>query len=279
MAIDPENLLSRGFFPDHTELQERLLKTTADIFIGDRCQIAYGLSGSNVAICEFCSIQGNITAHGDLRLDNFCEIIGDVTAERDAFLGEGVKIRGKLTVRGDMDIGDNVQIERGFEAKGWIVIRNPMPVIVYVLLYLMALLHFEREDELENFIREMSRDDAASESFLLIPPHSSLTVENLFVPTPIAFGARNRLYGNIRAESVEVGELTTIFGSIRSPRAISIGARAEIHGDVVSNEQIKVSSGAHILGNMYAPKLELHEEALVDGLIKAPDGLKFWRER
>jgi hypothetical protein len=30
---------------------------------------------------------------------------------------------------------------------------------------------------------------------------------------------------------------------------------------------------------MSSPKLELHEEALIDGLIKAPDGLKFWRDR
>jgi predicted acyltransferase (DUF342 family) len=277
MEITSPNLLSRGFFPDHTELQEHTLVTDSDIVVGDRCQIEYGLTGECVAVCEFSKVLGNLTAHGELRVDNFCQIQGDVTAEENAFLGEGVHIRGKLTVHGDMDIGDNVQIDRGFEAKGWIVIRNPMPVIVYLLLYLMALLKFEREEELQKFLDQMSGEDAEPETPLLIPPRSQLSMDGLTFQTPLTIGAHNRLHGTIRAESVEVGEHTTIFGSLRSPGNVQIGEHAIIHGEIVSGETVRVARGASILGNVFAPTLELHEEARVEGLIKAPEGLRIVR--
>jgi predicted acyltransferase (DUF342 family) len=149
-ATGDHDWFRRCTLPDHTELQERTLKTDQDIVIGDRCQIDYGLSGKDVVICEFSKINGNINANGDVRIDNWCEIAGDVVADEDAYLGEGVRIKGKLVVHGDLDIGDNVQIERGFEAKGWISIRNPMPVIVYIMMYLVALLGIEKEDELDS---------------------------------------------------------------------------------------------------------------------------------
>ncbi len=277
MEITSPNLLSRGFFPDHTELQEHTLVTDGDIVVGDRCQIGYGLTGECVAVCEFSKVAGNLTAHGELRVDNFCQIHGDVTAEENAFLGEGVHIRGKLTVHGDMDIGDNVQIDRGFEAKGWIVIRNPMPVIVYLLLYLMALLRFEREEDLQKFLDQMSGEDAEPETPLLIPPRTQLSMEELAFPTPLAIGAHNRLHGTIRAETIEVGEHTTVFGSLRSPGRIQVGEHTVIHGEIVSGERVRIARGATVLGNVFAPTLELHEEAKVEGLIKAPEGLRIVR--
>lgn len=277
MEITPPNLLSRGFFPDHTELQEHTLVTVGDIVVGDRCQIEYGLTGESVAVCEFSRVNGSLTAHGELRVDNFCQIQGDVTAEENAFLGEGVHIRGKLTVHGDMDIGDNVQIDRGFEAKGWIVIRNPMPVIVYLLLYLMALLKFEREDELQKFLNQISGEDAEPETPLIIPPRSQLTMEGLTFQTPLTVGAHNRLYGTVRAESIEIGEHTTVFGSLRSPGTVKVSENAVIHGEIVSGETVHVARGATILGNVFAPTLELHEDARVEGLIKAPEGLRIVR--
>jgi predicted acyltransferase (DUF342 family) len=278
MEIESRTLLTKGLFPDHTELQEHILVTDNDIVVGDRCQIDYGLTGECVAICEFSRIRGNIIAHGELRLDNFCQVQGDVTAEENAFLGEGVHIKGKLTVYGDMNIGDNVQIDRGFEAKGWIVIRNPMPVIVYFLLYLMALLKFEREEDLEKFLGQISGEDAESETPLLIPSRSQISMDGLTFTGPLIIGSHNRLHGTIRAESIEVGESTTIFGSLRTPGSVRIGKNSIIHGEIVSGEAVHVGQGAAILGNVFSPTLELHEESRVEGLIKAPEGLRILRK-
>ncbi len=110
---------------------------------------------------------------GDVRIDNFCEIHGgDVYTTADAYLGEGgVKIKGRLIVNGgDLDIGgDNVQIEKGgFEAKGWISIRNPLPVLTYLVLYLVTLLGIEKEEEISEIMQKLFGydDDELTE----IPP-------------------------------------------------------------------------------------------------------------
>lgn len=271
-----EQLLSHGFFPDGTELQERVLRTRADILIGDRCQIQYGLHGENIAICEFCRVKGPIRAEGDLRIDNFTEVEGDVIVEQDAYLGEGVKIRGRLTVLGDMDIGDNVQIEKGFEAKGWIVIRNPLPVIVYLFLYLMALLHLEREEELEKFFRAL--EEEGDRAPLILPPRTTLTPEGLELPSPFSAGSGCRLHGLIRADGVEIGEKTVHFGSIRSSNHVRIGAGTEVHGEVASPGRIEIGKGAHVMGNVTGAMLELHEDARVDGLIRAGEWVRIRRE-
>ena len=168
--------------PDNTDLQEHILKTDRCIVIGDRCKIDYGLQGNDIIICEFCIINGNILAEGDVRVDNFCEIRGDVVSRQDAYLGEGVTIQGRLIVSGDLDIGDNVIIEKGFEAKGWISIRNPMPVVAYIVLYLVALLGIEKEEELNKFMKELFGDDddddgPVDEAPLMIPTSSVLTME------------------------------------------------------------------------------------------------------
>ena len=275
MEIDSRNLLSRGFFPDHTVLEERTLVAQGDLVVGDRSQIQYGLEGENMAICEFCRVEGDITAHGELRIDNFCEVQGNVIAEENAFLGEGVHIHGKLTVLGDMDIGDNVQIDRGFEAKGWIVIRNPIPVIVYLLLYLMALLKLEREEEVEKFLSQLAADEPASP--LLIPPSTLLTMDGLTVSAPLTIGTHNRLHGTVRAEAIEVGAHSVLFGSLRSTGNVIIGEQVVVHGEVVSGEKVQLERGATLLGNVFSPTLEMHEEAHVEGLIKAPEGLRILR--
>ncbi|WP_332450565.1 polymer-forming cytoskeletal protein [Methanoculleus sp.] len=264
--------------PDQTELQERTLKTDLDIVIGDRCRIDYGLSGNDVVVCEFSKIDGDIVAAGDVRIDNWCEVAGDVIVEEDAYLGEGVKIQGKLVVKGDLDIGDNVQIARGFEAKGWISIRNPMPVIIYIMMYLVAVLGIEKQEELDAVLQKVFGDDEAPAATpLMIPAGAILNMQTFSVPESMAIGAGCRLHGNIRAGSIAVREGTTIFGSLHVKEDASIARGSVIHGDVQSDGDVMVEQEAHILGNVSCRGLTLHEDARVDGVIRAPAGLTIKR--
>ncbi|KQC05600.1 MAG: acyltransferase [Methanoculleus sp. SDB] len=270
--------------PDNTELQEHTLKTDRCIVIGDRCKIDYGLQGDDVVICEFCSINGNILADGDVRIDNFCEIRGDVVSRQDAYLGEGVTIQGRLVVSGDLDIGDNVIIEKGFEAKGWISIRNPMPVIAYIVLYLVALLGIEKEEELDNFMKEFFGDDddegddrQAAGAPLMIPTSSVLTMEKFSVPGTMTIGTKCRLHGNIRADSIHVMEEATIFGSLKAKERVTIADLSTVHGDVTGGGPVQISAGVHVLGDVRCGSLVLHENARVDGTIRAPEGVRIER--
>ncbi|KUG21065.1 MAG: polymer-forming cytoskeletal protein [Methanomicrobiaceae archaeon] len=271
-----QDWLRQCLLPDSTELQERVLKTDVDIVIGDRCQIDYGLQGADIVVCEFCRINGDVIADGDIRIDNWCEIEGDVVAGEDAYLGEGVKIRGRLQVTGDLDIGDNVQIERGFEAKGWISIRNPMPVVLYLVLYLVTLLGIEREDELDSFLDELCGKENSGDP-LVIPASTVLNMKTFTVPAGMAIGSGCRLHGNIRAGSVVVMENTTLFGSLRAQDSIVVSRGSVIHGDVRGGGDVTIERGVHVLGDVACRKLTLHEEARVDGVIRAPEGLKIER--
>jgi predicted acyltransferase (DUF342 family) len=271
--------------PDNTELQEHILKTDRCIVIGDRSKIDYGLQGEDIVICEFCTINGNILADGDVRIDNFCEIRGDVVSRQDAYLGEGVTIQGRLIVSGDLDIGDNVIIEKGFEAKGWISIRNPMPVIAYIVLYLVALLGIEKEEELNNFMKELFGDDddddddgQVAEAPLMIPTASILTMEIFSVPGAMTIGTKCRLHGNIRADSIQVLEEATIFGSLKAKDRVTISDRTAVHGDVTGGGAVQIGAGVHILGDVRCGSLVLHENARVDGTIRAPEGVRIERE-
>ncbi|MDN7024543.1 acyltransferase [Methanoculleus sp. FWC-SCC1] len=270
--------LRECLLPDSTELQERLLKTDQDIVIGDRCQIDYGLEGKDIVVCEFCKINGNILASGDVRIDNWCDVAGNVLVDEDAYLGEGVRIRGKLVVHGDLDLGDNVQIEQGFEAKGWISIRNPLPVIAYIMLYLVALLGIEKEEELESVMNRLFGDeDVEKASPLMIPAGAVMNMQTITVPDSMTIGTGCRLHGNIKAGSVTMLKDVTLFGSLQSRGAVSVAEGCVVHGGIRSDGDVTIPRGVRILGDVVCKKLTLHEEARVDGTIRAPDGLKIER--
>lgn len=278
MESGVQDWLHQCSLPPGTDLQEHTLKTEQNIIIGDRCAIDYGLKGKDVIVCEFCTLNGSVVADGDVRIDNWCEINGDVVAGEDAYLGEGVKIHGRLVVRGDLDIGDKVQIDRGFEAKGWISIRNPMPVFVYLLLYVMTLLKIDNPDEIDSALNELfGEEDPGDETPLVIPPGSKLDMKVFSVPSAMRIGERCRLHGNIRADAVDVGEYTTIFGSLRAGGAIGVGRRAQVHGDVEGGGEVSVAATAHILGDVAGLSLSLHEDAVVEGMIRAPKGVRIER--
>ncbi|HJK52054.1 MAG TPA: hypothetical protein O0X60_02925, partial [Methanocorpusculum sp.] len=193
-------LFKKCILPDKTELQERILKTKNDILVGDHCDIGFGLYGNDVVVCEFCNLTGDVVAEGDLRIDNFCEINGTVICNGDAYLGEGVKVHGKLTVGGNLDIGDNVTIDKEFKAFGDISIRNPMPVILYLLLYVMTMLHLDNEEEVEKTVNAIISE--ANSEPLVLPPRTTLDLRYFSVSTPMEVGANCRLHGNIKARAI-----------------------------------------------------------------------------
>lgn len=264
--------------PDGTELQEHSIKTDHNIVIGEFCQIDYGLRGADVYVGESSKIREYVWANGDARIGNWCIIGNDVIAKQDAYIGEGVKINGKLQVAGALDIGEKVEIKEGFEAKGDIAIRNPMPVYLFIIIYLMTLLHIESEKELDRIIDELfSEDDGKPEIPLMIPARSKLDMKLFSVPSTMKIGKGCRLHGNIRAGSIEVAENTVIFGSLRAKNQVRVTSGVTVHGNVESGSTVYVRKGAHILGNVKAKSIVLHEDAKIDGTIEAPHGLRIER--
>jgi predicted acyltransferase (DUF342 family) len=264
--------------PDGTELQEHSIKTDRNIVIGEFCQIDYGLRGNDVFVGESSKIREYVWANGDTRIGNWSEIGGDVIAKQDAYIGEGVKINGRLSVAGALDIGEKVEIREGFEAKGDVEIRNPMPVFMFIIIYLMTLLRIENEKELDHILDDLfSEDDGKPEIPLMIPARSKLNMKVFSVPSTMKIGKGCRLHGNIRAGSIEVLQDSVIFGSLRAKNRITVVSGVVVHGNVESGSTVYVRKGAHILGDVKAKAIVLHEEAKVDGTIEAPHGMRIER--
>ena len=264
--------------PDGTELQEHSIKTSRNIVIGEFCQIEYGLRGADVYVGESSRIREYVWANGDARIGNLCEIGSDVIAKQDAYIGEGVKINGRLVVSGALDIGENVEIKEGFEAKGDIEVRNPMPVFMFILIYLMTLLKIENEKELDRILDHLFSDDEEKREIpLMIPARSKLTMNLFAVPSTMKIGKGCRLHGNIRAGSIDVQQNTVIFGSLRAKYRIIVADGVTIHGNVESGSTVHVKKGAHVLGDIIAKSIVLHEDAKIDGTIEAPHGMRIER--
>lgn len=255
--------------PNGTTVEEHDLVTDDDVLVGGQSTIEFGVRGRNVLAGERVQFGGSIEAERDCRLDMWCEVDGSVLAGADAYLGERVRVGGQLVVGGDLDIGDDVQIDEGFEANGWIVIRNPMPTIIFLFVYLSHLLKFGEEEAATQLVNEIFDDDAAGEP-LVIPRGSQVSDDRWRVSTPARIGRDCRIHGNIRGQTIHVGADTNLFGSLRARGDVTLQAGTRIHGDVTTRGgTVHLGEEVTVLGDVACETIEVHDNAQVDGAIRA----------
>jgi predicted acyltransferase (DUF342 family) len=261
--------------PDGTHVQEHDLVTDGDVLVGGQSVVELGVRGGTVIAGERVRFGGDIEADGDCRLDMWCEVDGNVLVGNNAYLGERVHITGQLIVSGDLDAGDDVDIEEGFEANGWIVIRNPMPTIVFLFVYLSQLLRIGEEEAAEEVADEFLTEEREADP-VVIPRGARVSDDAWRVSTPASIGDDCRLHGNIRATSIEVGTDTEVFGSLRAKEDIRVGEGTVVHGDVTTKGgDVTVEPGASVRGDISCEDCELSEAADVDGAIRARGEMSF----
>jgi len=256
--------------PDGTTVEEHDLVTDGDVIVGGRSTVEFGVRGRNVLAGEGVTFGGDIEAEADCRLDMWSDVAGNVLVGRDAYLGERTEIGGQLRVAGDLDIGDDVEIDEGFEANGWIVIRNPMPTIVFLFVYLSQLLRVGEEDAAQRLVEEVFDDDLPERDPLIVPRNARLGDDAWQVSTPARIGDGCRLHGNVRASTISIGEDNNIFGSVRARGDVVIGSETRIHGDVSTrNGTVHLATGARVLGDVSCEDLMLDQSSTVDGTLRA----------
>jgi len=271
LRADPIDELS---VPSGTTVEEHDLVTDGDVLVGGQSTVELGVRGRNVAAGERVSIGGDVEAEGDCRLDTWVDVDGNVLVEDDAYIGERVHIAGQLMVSGDLDIGDDVDIEEGFEANGWIVIRNPVPTIVFYFIVLSQLLRAGEQDKADELAAALADGDDARDP-LVIPRGAEVSDDAWRVSTPATIGDDCRIHGNVRAESIEVGEGNNVFGSLRARGDVTVGGDTRVHGDVTTrNGTVVVKAGATVLGDVSAGELVVHDGATVDGTLRARGEMK-----
>ncbi len=266
LGFDP---ISELVLPDGTAAEEHDLVTDADVLVGGQSRVEFGVRGRSVMAGERVQFGGDIEAEGDCRLDMWSSVDGNVLVGEDAYLGERTTIDGRLMVSGDLDIGDDVEIADGFEANGWIVIRNPMPTIVFLFIYLTQLLRVGEEEAAEELVEEFLEADDDGAQPLCIPRGAEVSDDRWQVSTPARIGAACRLHGNLRAAEIEVGADTELFGSLRAREEIHLASGACVHGDVTTRGDVYVGPGVEIRGDVACRDLAVGEGATVDGAIRA----------
>ncbi|MFC7073794.1 polymer-forming cytoskeletal protein [Halovenus rubra] len=261
--------LDELIIPDGTHVQEHDLVTEGDVIVGGQSTIAFGVRGGNVIAGERVEFGGHIEAEGDCRLDMWCDITDNVLVGEDAYLGERVHIEGELRVAGNLDIGDDVDIEDGFDASGWIVIRNPMPTIVFLFMYLSQLLRIGEEEKAEELLSAVVDEDQAHDP-VVIPRGSYVSDDAWRVSTPGRVGSDCRLHGNIRAQSLIVGRDNEIFGSLRAKDGITVGSGTEVTGNVTTRSgTVRIGPETDVRGDISGEYVEVHRDAEVEGAIRA----------
>ncbi|WP_122088564.1 polymer-forming cytoskeletal protein [Halalkalicoccus subterraneus] len=268
MSLRPDPLSALSI-PDGTVVEEHDLVVDGDVLVGAQSTVEFGIRGRNVVAGERVHFGGHIEAEGDCRLDTWCTVADNVLVGADAYLGERIEIDGQLVVGGDLDIGDDVQIAEGFEASGWIVIRNPMPTIVFLFMYLTHLLRMGEDDAAEELVEELF-DEEEGPKPLTIPTGATVSDDAWRVSPPAEIGRDCRLHGNVRAESISVGEDTEIFGSLRARGDIDVASGVIVHGDVTTrNGTVTVAEDARVWGDVSCEHLRLARDGIVDGTIRA----------
>ena len=258
--------------PDYTIMEEHSIVVDGDVLVGSYAEMGFGLIGKTVVAGEHVKINGNILTEGDVRIDMWSEITGEIRTKTDAYLGEFVKVNGKLFAE-NLDVGNNVVIRDGYEVRGWLEIRNPLPVIMFIFFYMIALLRLGSQEEVEKALEELFLDDVSSYRVMSVPNKSKIDLDTIKTTSRAVIGSHCRLLGNIRARSASIGNHVTLFGSVRTTGSISTGAGCIIHGNVDSREKVKVGRNTRILGKIAADTIILHETSRVDGELAATNGV------
>lgn len=269
--------------PDGSRFLEHAIETHGDVVVGDHAQVEYGVdTPASMYLGDGVTVLGDLTAGGDVRVDVFSEIDGEVNAQGSAWLGEGVHISGRLSVEQDLDVGDEVTLEEGFEARGWINIRSPVPTVVYMVIYVLQMMRQGKSEEVQKILDELEEAEETfqiSETFCFVPGNSHLGLQRSQIKGGMRLGAECRVLGNFQVEDdAYVGQSTELHGSLRVQGDATLEAMAEIHGDLEAWGDVTIGKDAVVHGSIEARQVDMWESAQVRGTIKAPEGVSFRTE-
>jgi predicted acyltransferase (DUF342 family) len=205
---------------------------------------------------------------------------GDVQSGGNVYLGEKVKVNGKLSLKGDLDVGDSVKIENGFEAKGWINIRSPIPVVIYIFIYLLQMLKLGHSEEIDRILEELDQNNGdtipISENFIFVPNNSIIGISKSQLNNDIRIGKECKVLGNFDSKgNISVDDKSEIYGTLKAKGDISCGENVKIHGNVIASGKINISKDTFIVGNVSGERILLSKTATIQGTLLAEQGISF----
>lgn len=276
MVFDRQTLV----IPDGTTIEDDFIQTSGDVIIGDRCLVQYGIrTNGRIFVGEHVVIDGDLIATGDIRVDIFSHIRGNMVSEQNVYLGEKVNVNGKLSVMGNLDVGDSVNVKEGFEAKGWINIRTPIPMVIYIFIYLMQLLKMGHSEEIERILQEMEQHNGEpipiSEVFLFVPNNSMIGTHSK-TDGNLRVGKQSVIHGSYKIKGNAVFADNVIFnGLITTGGTVFCGKQNRINGSIHAKDAIKLDEHTKVTGDVNGMKLHLAKTTVIKGTCYATQGMTF----
>lgn len=281
MGFDKRTLV----LPPKTTFEEHTIVTTGDLILGNHVQCSFGLkTDGRVFAGQGARIGGAIECVGDLRLDQSVHVLGDVSCGANAYLGERCFVQGDLALDGDLDVGDDVRITGQLQAKGWVNKRSPVPLLIYIFIYMLELLRLGQSEEVDRILKELEEQEdadeiAVDEVFLFVPDGCEVELQKTVVKGGLEAGDECRILGNLEVHGpVELGVGTRVHGALRAEGDVTMYPDSEVEGNLVSEGHVVVGEGCQVLGDLRAKSVEMYTSATVDGNIMAEDGVRFRTE-
>lgn len=264
--------------PDGALLDSGQIEVSGDVVISDRATVVSNVKTTKgIFVGERVRIKGDLESGEGIRVDRWTNIEGNVTTTGSAHLGDRVSIKGKLWVEGDLDLGSDVEVGE-YEAKGWINIRSPIPIIFYIILYLLDLIRKGRGEEVDQILDELEsveEDIIISPDFIFVSDKSYVNVNDIYARGKLRLGDEVKVRVNLRTNGdVYSGQSNDLVGNIIAKGNIRLGPNTRVVGELRADGDIFVSSGCEIIGNIYGSRIEIDSSCTVEGVIIARNGVK-----
>lgn len=265
--------LDRLYLPDGTTVEEHDLVTARDVLVGDRSTVSFGIRGETVVLGDGVDVGGDIEARMDCRVGRFAKVDGSVVVGFDATIEERARIAEELQVGSDVDVGEDVEVGEGVTARGRIEINQPLPTMLFLIAYITFLMRAGEEEAAESIVETYGNLEEGEP--LTVPPRATVGDDTWETDCPAVIGADCRIHGNIRAESITVGDDTEIFGSLRAADDIHLPAGTTIHGDVrAESGRVTLTGDAHVRGDVHGETVAAGALSVVEGVMRASEDIE-----
>ncbi|MDY0267403.1 MAG: hypothetical protein RBQ94_07175, partial [Methanimicrococcus sp.] len=260
------------------------IKTESGMIIGNHAVIGRDLHTGFLMIGEGVHVLGKIQTEDDIRADVWCKFEKDVTVAGDAYIGEFTAVNGKIVVEGDLDIGKEVKLNGGFLSKGWVVVRNPLPVMVFIFLYIQGLIGLGKSsEEIDKALNEMFEDDEDIDfenmdekkmseivnrgKFFVIPIGTKISSESVNVPNEAVIGNDCRIETRVICKRFTGGKNLIYGGFLRSQGDIWLAEGTNFKGEIYTSGKLIIGKNVVVTGKISAKAIVVHESARIEGKI------------
>ena len=279
--IISEKFLATLIIPDNAVIEKEAIFTQSNMIIGHHASIQRRLYVGFLMTGESVIMEEEVESNGDIRADVWCRFEKNVNCGGDAYLSEFTVVNGKIVVEGDLDIGKNVKLNGGFLSKGWVVVRNQLPIMVFIFLYIRELIGIGKtNEEIDKALNELFLDDEIDieklkeanisdilnhGGFFIIPVGAKISKGVFNIPENAVVGKNCRIDENLYCSRFEGGPDMTYVGFLRSRGDVWLAEGTKFRGEIQSSGKLIVGKNVSIIGKISAKSAVIHETSRIEG--------------